>query len=88
MSQQSNFSVKELYRDRYARTGEASYQLKKILLPTNGMGIRTKQDLLALIKLRMEYPTDHLGFCITQLAYSENTFIYLRKKLNEEKNKF
>lgn len=88
MSQINNFNVKELYRDRYARTGEASNQLKKILIPASGIGIRTKQDLLTLIKLRMDHPTDHLGFCITQLANSEKTLIHLNKSLEEEKRKF
>jgi len=88
LSQVNKFSVKELYRDRYARTGEASNQLKRILIPASGIGIRTKQDLLTLIKLRMDHPTEHLGFCITQLAYSENTLIHLNKNLEEEKRKF
>ena len=88
MSQESSFSVQELYRDRYARTGEASYKLKKILLPTCGIGIRTTQDLKTFVNLRFSFPTDHLGFCIINQAYSENTFVHLSKKLKEEEFKF
>ena len=88
MNQESNFFVEELYRDRYARTGEASYKLKKILLPASGIGLRTKQDLKTFVNLRFSHPTDHLGFCITNQANSENTLFNLKKKLNEEKLKF
>lgn len=88
MSQESKFFVEELYRDRYARTGEASYKLKKILLPASGIGLRTKQDLRTFVNLRFTHPTEHLGFCITNQAYSENTFIPLIKKLEEERHKF
>ena len=88
MSQESNFFVEELYRDRYARTCEASYKLKKILLPSHGIGLRTKQDLKTFVDLRFSYPTDHLGFCITNQANAENTLFHLNKKLNDEKLKF
>ena len=40
------------------------------------------------IKLRLTYETGHLGFCITQLAYSDNTSVNLTKMISEEKLKF
>lgn len=88
MSQESKFRVSELHRDRYARTGEASYLSKNILLPCHGINIRSKQDLDIFINLRLTYETAHLGFCTTQLAYSDNTFVKLNKIILEEKQKF
>jgi hypothetical protein len=89
LSQESSrVTITELHRDRYARTGEASYRLKKILLPCHGIGIRSKQDEDALIKLRMTHETSHLGFCITQLAYADGTLIALAKELAQEAVKF
>ena len=88
MSQESSFFVEEFYRDRYSRAGEANNLLKKILLPANGIGIRTEQDLKTFVDLKFSYPTDHLGFCITNQANSENTLFYVNKKLKEEKVKF
>lgn len=87
MSQENSFLVNELKRDRYARTAEASYRLKTILLPCVGLGIRGKADLDTVKNLRLNFETSHLGFCVTQLAYSDNTFISLSKTIEESKLK-
>lgn len=88
MIQEGRFSVNEFYRDRYARTGEASSLSKRILLPAHGIGIRSKKDLDTFIDLRFTHQTDHLGFCITNLAYVDHTFIEIAKRIEEEKIKF
>lgn len=88
MSQEAKFGVNELHRDRYARAGEASYLLKKIPLPCHGIGLRSRDDLSNFIRIRMNYETAHLGFCVTQLAYSDNTLVDLDKNLREEARKF
>jgi hypothetical protein len=88
LNQESKFKVSELHRDRYARTGEASYLSKNILLPCHGIGIRSAQDFDIFISLRFAHDTSHLGFCSTQLAYADDTFVTLRKKIAEENLKF
>ena len=35
----------------------------------------------------MNYETSHVGFCITQLAYADDTFVNLKKRIEDEKLK-
>lgn len=88
MSLDSRFAVTELHRDRYARTGEGGNLLKKTKFPCQGMGVRSGRDLETFVRLRFTYETEHLGFCNTNLAYSDGTFVELAKTLKEEKVKF
>lgn len=88
MSLEDEFVVKELKRDRYSREGQATSGLVKFLFPCHGVGIRSKKDLDAFVRLRLTHPTERLGFCVTQLATSDSTFIWLKKRIEEEKYKF
>lgn len=87
MSIINEIRVKETRRDRYARESSVSNGILSVLCPCCGIGIRSKKDLETFVKLRLAHPTERLGFCIVSLANSDDTFIGLKKQLEEEKHK-
>ncbi len=87
LSLQNNFIITELKRDRYSRIAEAQSQFKKSKIPALGISVRSKHDLESLINLRLMYETEHIGFCITQMATVDDTLISLSKDLKEDRYK-
>ena len=79
--------LEETWRDRYSREGNLHKNLLDIPIPCHGMGLRSKKDLEAFIRLRLTQPTERLGFCIVQLHKSDNTFVWMSKMLDAEKHK-
>ena len=87
MSLIDEFIVQETRRDRYSRESQLSSNIAKIKTPCHGIGLRNKKDLHTFKQLRLNFPTERLGFCIVQLANSDDTFVDLSKRIKEEKYK-
>ena len=87
MSLIDEIKIVEIKRDRYARESTFTNGRIKIQCPANGIGLRSKKDLETFIKLRLNFPTERLGFCIVSLANADRTFIEMQKTLNDEKHK-
>lgn len=87
MSLIDDVKVDEVYRDRYARESILSNGVVNISCPCHGIGIRTKKDLEIFMKLRLTHPTEKLGLCIVSLENVDDTFIDIKKRLEEEQYK-
>ena len=87
MSLIDEIQIRERHRDRYSRENLLSNGMVNIQCPCHGIGIKTTKDLENFMSLRLNDPTERLGFCIVPITHVDNTLIENMKKIEEEKYK-